>query len=51
MKILVKHVQKKRGIKITCIGHIEKGQGVYLKNFNLNKVKTFDHFKNNYSAL
>ena len=42
---------KKRGIKITCIGHIEKGQGVYLKNFNLNKVKTFDHFKSNYSAL
>ncbi len=42
---------KKRGIKIICIGHIEKGQGVYLKNFNLNKVKTFDHFKSNYSAL
>ena len=42
---------KRRGIKITCIGHIEKGQGVHLKNFNLNKVKTFDHFKNNYSAL
>ena len=26
-------------------------KGVHLKNFNLNKVKTFDHFKNNYSAL
>ena len=38
-----------RGIKIICIGSIEKGKGVNLKNFNLGKVKKFDHFKNNYS--
>ena len=37
-----------RGIKIICIGIIEKGKGVNLKNFNLGKVKKFDHFKNNY---
>ncbi len=37
-----------RGIKIICIGSIEKGKGVSLKNFNLGKVKKFDHFKNNY---
>ena len=42
---------KKRGIEITCIGHVEKGQGVHLKNYNLNKVKIFDHFKSNYSVL
>ena len=38
-----------RGIKIICIGSVEKGKGVNLKNFNLGKVKKFDHFKNNYS--
>ena len=40
-----------RGIKIICIGSVEKGKGVNLKNFNLSKVKKFDHFKNNYSDV
>ena len=38
-----------RGIRIICIGSVEKGKGVNLKKFNLAKVKKFDHFKNNYS--
>ena len=46
-----KNKLKNRGIEIIHIGNIEKGKGVYLKNFNLNKVRKFDHFKNNYSLL
>ncbi len=38
-----------RGIRIICIGSVEKGKGVNLKKFNLAKVKKFDPFKNYYS--
>ena len=51
LKLNNKKSFKTRGIKLTCIGRIEKGKGVHLKNSNLNKIKIFDHFKNNYSVL
>ena len=37
-----------RRIKIICIGIVERGKGVNLNNFNLGKIKKFNHFKNNY---